>query len=110
MSNEKVVKFAQELLLEADPATISPALIGSKIDQVLAFNPKWSAELDRDAAISELVRRFSLWIGTDTTIKSDVGHSAWLNASRKSDWRYWQRYRELLERRMSYTAFEALDQ
>lgn len=110
MSNEKVVKFAQELLLEADPATISPALIGAKIDQVLAFNPRWSAELDRDAAITELVRRFSLWIGTDTTIKSDVGHAAWLNASRKSGWRYWQRYRELLERRMSYTAVEALDQ
>lgn len=33
----------------------------------------------------------------------------WLNAARKREWRYWQRYREWLERDLSFTAVDALD-
>ena len=42
-------------------------------------------------------------------LRSDAGHVPWLNASRRRDWRYWQRYREWLERKLSFRAVEALD-
>ncbi|MBZ9769422.1 Z1 domain-containing protein [Mesorhizobium sp. CA6] len=109
MSNQSVIKFAQELLVNEDPGTISPAMISAKIDQVLAFQPAWREGFDQDAVIAELVRRFSVWVGTDSTIRNDEGHRAWLEASRKSDWRYWQRYREYLEARMSIAAVDGLD-
>src|ERR1700681_3651796 len=106
----KAVKFVQELLVdEGDKLSITPGLISQKIDMVLARQPRWGDGLDREAVIDELIRRFSLWIGQDSTIKNDTGHIAWLNAERKLEWRYWQRYREWLERDLSFKAVEALD-
>ncbi|KAI94731.1 endonuclease [Rhodomicrobium udaipurense JA643] len=110
-TNLKVIKFVQELLLdEDDKAAITPALIEEKIDLVLAMNPKWADGLDRQELVDELIRRFSLWIGQDTTLQNKEGHIDWLIAARKQDWRYWQRYREWLERDLSINAVEALDQ
>ena len=110
-NRQRVVKFVQELLLdEADRSAVTPALIAEKIDMVVAMKAKWGEELDRNAVTDELIRRFSLWIGTDTTLKSSVGHEDWLNSSRRQDWRYWQRYREWLERTLSWKAVEALNQ
>jgi len=107
---QKVVKLTQELLLdEDDRAAVTPALISEKVNLVLTMQPRWGINLDRDAVTDELIRRFSLWIGDDTTLKSDIGHEAWLVTARKRDWRYWQRYREWLERKLSYKAVEALD-
>ena len=109
-NREKVVKFVQELLLdEPDRRLITPALIGEKIDLVTRMNPKWAHELDRSAVTDELIRRFSLWIGQDATLQNDAGHIPWLSAARKKEWRYWQRYREWLERKLSYTAVDGLD-
>lgn len=106
----KVVKVVQELLQdEEDKSAITPALISEKIAQVLAMNPKWGADLDRAAVSDELIRRFSLWIGQDTTLKSDTDHVKWLVAARKQDWRYWQRYREWLELSLSFKAVDAID-
>jgi len=107
---QKVVKFVQELLLdEEDRSSITPALIAQKIDIVTRMNPKWGDGLDHNAVIDELIRRFSLWIGQDTILTSEVGHQQWLNAARKKEWRYWQRYREWMERTLSLRAVEALD-
>ena len=107
---QKVVKFVQELLLdEEDRSAITPSLISEKIDVVLGMNGKWGEDLDRQAVIEELIRRFSLWIGEDATLKSDAGHEAWLVAARKKDWRYWRRHEEWLERKLSDTALRALD-
>lgn len=109
-ASQKVVKFVQELLLdEGDKSAITSALIAEKIDMVLAMKPQWGVGLSRESVTDELIRRFSLWIGEDVTLKSDVGHESWLLASRKRDWRYWQRYREWMERKVSYKAIEALD-
>ena len=106
----RVVKIVQELLLdEEDQSSITPALIAEKIEMVVAMTPRWGDELDRDAVTDELIQRFSLWIGNDTTLKNEVGHVAWLNAARKQDWRYWQRYRECFEGQISWTAADALD-
>lgn len=105
-----VVKIVQELLAhEEDSTGITPALISEKIELVLKMHPKWGIGLDKSAVIDELIRRFSFWIGTDTALVSNVGHEAWLDASRKQDWRYWQRYRELQEKKLSWRAVDALD-
>ncbi len=110
-NKQKVIKFVQELLLdEDDRSAITPALIAEKIDMVVAMKSSWGEDLDRDAVTDELIRRFSLWLGQDTTLKSDAGHEPWLMSSRKQDWRYWQRYREWLERKLSWKAVEGMDQ
>ena len=62
-NQQKVVKFAQELLLEEpDRASITPALIAEKIELIIRMNPRWGVDLDRDAVTDELIRRFALWI------------------------------------------------
>jgi hypothetical protein len=109
-TEQRITKFVQELLLdEGDKADITPALIDEKIELVLAMNPKWREGIDRVAVTDELIRRFSLWIGRDATLENNEGHKDWLTAARKKDWRYWQRYREWLERKLSIKAVEALD-
>lgn len=107
---QKVIKLAQELLLdEHDRSAITPAMIATKIELVIAMQPKWGALLDRVAAIDELIRRCSVWIGKDTALKNNVGHEPWLDSARKRDWRYWNRYKEWIERKLSWTSIEALD-
>jgi hypothetical protein len=109
-NQQKVIKFVQELLLdEADRTTITPTLIAAKIDMVVTMNPRWGQDLDRTEVTDELIRRFSLWIGQDAILKSDTDHESWLVASRKQGWKYWQRYREWLERALSIKAVEGLD-
>lgn len=72
---QKIVKIVQELLLdEEDRSAVTPALISEKIDLVIRMIPKWGEGLDREAVTDELIRRFSFWIGQDTTLKSDTGH------------------------------------
>lgn len=109
-NTQRVLKFVQELLLdENEHMAITPAVIGEKIAMVLGMKPSWGEGLDHDHVTDELIRRFSLWMGKDTTIQSNVGHEVWLNATRKNDWRYWQRYQEWLETRLSWKATDALD-
>lgn len=110
VNTQRVIKFVQELILdEPDLSAITPAVIATQIDTVLAMKPDWGNGLDREYVTDELIRRFSLWIGKDTTLKSDEGHVAWLRSDRKRDWRYWQRYREWAESKLSWSAAEALD-
>lgn len=107
---QKVVKFVQELLLEeADRSSITPTVIEERIDAVVRMQPKWGDGLNRQAVVDELIRRFSLWIGRDTALRNDTNHIQWLDSARRRDWRYWQRYREWLERTLSFKAVEALD-
>ena len=73
------------------------------------MKPAWATGLDLLAVKDELIRRHSIWIGEDTTLKSEKGHIAWLTSDRKAGWRYWQRYRELLENSLSESAIDGLD-
>ena len=110
-SQEKVVKTVQELLLDEEiRSAITPTLISEKIDMVLAMTPRWGESLDRGAVIDELIRRFSLWIGQDTVLFNGEGHTPWLVSDRKLGWRYWQRYEEWIERKLSTTAVTALNE
>ncbi len=110
LTDQKVYKLVQELLLdEEDKADITPALINTKTDLVLAMNPKWKTAMTGSSDGYELIRRFSFWIGQDSSLQNNEGHKDWLNSARKQNWRYWQRYREWLERKLSIKAVEALD-
>ena len=106
-----VVSIAQTILLgEKDKTAITPSLIAEKVDLaaslVATSDP---AGFDRQAAIGELIRRFSLWIGQDSSLQDEEGHEHWLASARKKNWRYWQRYQGFLERKMSATAVDALN-
>ncbi len=107
---QKVIKLAQELIADEDRAAVTPAFIGEVIDRVLTLKSAWAAAIDREAVQVELIRRFSMWMGENATLKSEAGHETWLNAQRKSKWLYWQRYREYLERRMAISVVDGLDE
>ncbi|HEU4460855.1 MAG TPA: Z1 domain-containing protein [Methylibium sp.] len=110
-STSTALSIAQSLLVaERDKRAITAALIGEKVAIAASVVSQSSEEpVDQAAAVAELIRRFSLWIGQDTALSDTTGHEAWLNAARKKDWRYWPRYRDLLERKMSATAVDAVD-
>lgn len=106
---QQVVKLAQLLLADAETGTVDSVRIDEAIAQALAMKPSWATGLNLLAVKDELIRRHSIWIGEDTTLKSEKGHIAWLTSDRKAGWRYWQRYRELLESSLSETALDGLD-
>jgi len=109
-TEQRVIKLVQELLLEEAAATpVTPALISKTIDLTLSLYPVWRDRIDRQVVTDELIRRFSLWIGRDATLSNNEGHKDWLTPGLKRDWRYWQRYREWLERKLSPKAVDALD-
>ncbi|MBB3149768.1 hypothetical protein FHS21_006222 [Phyllobacterium trifolii] len=109
MSAASVIKVVQELLSNEDRASISAALINKKVDLAFLLDPSWKTSVDRDAVVTELIRRSSQWIGESSTLKNEAGHVGWLNATRKSHWRYWQRYREFMERKASLDSVDELD-
>lgn len=92
-------------------ATVTSALISEKVKLAASTLARsYPDGLNQSAACVELVRRFSHWIGKDTTLQNTEGHVAWLVASRKKDWRYWQRYQGFLERKLSVDVVAALDE
>jgi len=105
------LSIAQSLLVaEKDQGPITAAKITEKVAIAASVvAPGNDVAIDKAAAAAELIRRFSIWIGQDTTLTDTAGHEAWLNAARKKDWRYWPRYRDMLERKMSATAVDAVD-
>lgn len=105
-----VVSIVQTMLAaDMEKGAVTPTLIAEKVNFV-ADNIYSGKEVDRKEAVAELIRRFSLWIGRATTLSDKTGHKDWLNASRRKDWRYWQRYRDFLESKMSVKAVDALDE
>lgn len=108
-NKERVIKFVQELLLdEGENVEATPALITEKMEMVLGMNPRWGEGVERCDVIDELIRRFSMWIGQDAKLTSNEGHVPWLNAARKKEWRYWQRYSDWLEGKLSWIAVDGL--
>ncbi len=114
-NEQKIVKMAQLMLLDIpDRTSITPAIIQEHIDQIINMRrvrqPDWGQDIDYSAVIDELIRRFSQWIGKDSTLQNGEGHIPWLTAARKQNWIYWLRYREWLEFKLSPVAVDALDQ
>jgi hypothetical protein len=108
-SNLRAVKLVQGLMETADRASITPGMIQQTFEQVrplLAI--QGSSDVDASWVIDELVRRFSVWIGSDQILTNDEGHVDWLDVPRQKEWRYWQRYREFLEARLPWAAVAQL--
>lgn len=110
-STATALSIAQSLLIaERTKGPVTAALINQKMAIAASVvAPGNEDSIDQASAVAELIRRFSLWIGQDTALSDTTGHEIWLNAARKKDWRYWPRYRDMLERRMSTTAVDAVD-
>ncbi|MBR4607137.1 MAG: Z1 domain-containing protein [Lachnospiraceae bacterium] len=111
-SDEKVIKVVQELLDSEQKKgnVVTSDLVHQKIDLALTLDPDWAATIDREAVVSELIRRFSIWIGKSTVIYNENDHKAWLNSERKHNWRYWQRYREYLEKNLDLKSVDSVDE
>lgn len=111
--NNKIFNDALSIaqtLIRSDKEKATPALIAEKVKIAVALYTGQSAEpLDQDAMVAELIRRFSHWIGKISTLQDDVGHVPWLVAARKKDWRYWQRYRTYMERKLADDVVENLN-
>lgn len=105
-----VISIAQTLLRVAQEKgeAVTAALIAEKV-ALAAPLVAGDGEVDQPAAVGELIRRFSHWIGQDSTMVDEEGHVPWLVAGRKRDWRYWARYAGMLEGKMSAAAVDALD-
>lgn len=114
MAHEELVIRLLQATLEAErhKRRVTPEVIGEKLDWLLRAGAELgidSARVDREAVSDEMIRRFSLWIGSDTMLLNDTGHESWLVSSRKKDWRYWRRYRQWLDNRLSTEAIDGMD-
>ncbi len=114
-NEQKIVRMTLLMLSDIPDRTgITPAIIQEKIDQIMNMHritqPDWGQDIDCNTVIDDLIRRYSQWIGKDSTLQNDEGHISWLTSARKQNWVYWQRYREWLELKLSPVAVDALDQ
>ena len=108
---DTVLVMAQALLQnDLGPDPLTRGMIKAKVDLVLAMNPAWGASVDRDAVVAMMESRFSIWIGRAVTLAGDDDHVAWLTAARADGWRYWPRYRQMLDEKWAAPAIEALDE
>ncbi|HEY9010157.1 MAG TPA: endonuclease, partial [Devosia sp.] len=107
----EVVSTAQMMLRrEKDKSKITAALIADKVARAVGnLDDDDAAMVDQAAAVSELIRRFSHWIGKDSVLQDLTGHFNWLDTARKRDWRYWARYASYLERKIPSDVIDALD-
>lgn len=104
-----IVVVVQTLLrkeLMGKPMTLE--LIHEKVDFVMSALYQGSS-VDKTKVEEELIRRFSTWIESPAVLSDDADHVEWLTADRKKGWRYWQRYREYLERSMPLKAVDGVD-
>jgi hypothetical protein len=109
-STSTVISNAQNLLMADANQNPTASLIKEVVERAASIMPKREDDpIDIDGAIAELIRRYSIWIGKNSTLSDDSDHEAWLSSSRKKGWRYWHRYRDMLEREMPPAAIDALD-
>lgn len=111
-ATKTAISIAQSLLMaDKDRGSPTAALIAERVAQAASLlGGATDGPVDNNAAAAELIRRFSLWIGQATSLSDATGHEPWLMAARKKDWRYWPRYRDMLERQMSARAVDSLDE
>jgi hypothetical protein len=93
-----IVVITQTLLqkeLRDKPMTVE--LIRKTVEDVISKHYPDSS-VDKAKIEEELIRRFSTWIASPSVLSDSSDHVEWLTADRKKGWRYWQRYREYLEK------------
>lgn len=97
-----VLQIVQTLLQGQDKSTITAGILRQHIDMVCQMKPEWSRLDNREILVEELIRRYSIWMGEDTSLSNDEGHQPWLTADAKREWRYWHRYRQWLGKTMPW--------
>lgn len=107
-----IISIAQTLIRAVQKVeTVTPDLIAAKVDIASGIvAPEGLNATARDEAISELIRRCSIWIGKDLSLEDNTGHEKWLDFARKKGWLYWPRYQTLLGRNLPDKGIEALDE
>lgn len=97
---EKARAHAQLLVRSAreeSGGVLTSPMIAEQVDFVLSIKPEWKSRVSRDNLIRELETIFSTWIGEARTLDDIEDHVPWLSNRRTTiDWRYWNRYSELL--------------
>ena len=81
----------------------------SKVRLACSLSPEWQAQANEEAIVEEILRRAKAWIGEDVSLVNTEGHEPWLTHERKKEWRYWQRYRQYQEQKLSWNIVEGLD-
>ena len=110
IATSTVISNAQNLLMAEATKNPTASLIKEAVERAASIMPKREDELiDIDGAVSELIRRYSIWIGQSSTLSDDSDHEAWLSSTKKKGWRYWPRYRDMLERKMPPASIDALE-
>lgn len=109
---ENIIATAQRLIkAEKNKSKITTIFIKEKVNlATMMFASDAPDSVNQDLAITALIQRFSHRIGKSTTLKDDVNHVDWLNASRKRDWQYWRRYQDFLESKLSDVVVEGLNE
>lgn len=108
-----VLSMAQKMLrreAEKTAGEVTPALIQATLNKVLVLFADDEEFIDQDEIVAELIRRWSLSIGRNATLRGDGDHIDWLTAERQKNWRYWARYADYMERRLPQQAVDALDE
>jgi len=106
----KAIVVLQQLLSEEyHQSEITPTIIREKLNALISFQPSWH-DIDQEWVLSESIRRNSIWASPDVTLFNNEGHVRWLNADRKSDWRYWSRYNDWMEEKLPSSALESMDE
>lgn len=108
---EDLVSLVQQRLsrLKRDNQPVTREDIVAAVDKACEWEPSWKDTVDRDLALRILVERNSVWIGEEKVLEGNDDHVAWLNATVKTGWRYWPRYRLFLGSRMAETTIDSLD-
>ncbi|WP_247315507.1 Z1 domain-containing protein [Ralstonia pseudosolanacearum] len=106
----KIISIAQILLRDAsEETTRSPSAIADNVRMAAMTVRAAPGDYDEEAAVAELIRRFSHWVPNDSALTDPAGHEDWFQPSIKKDWRYWQRLQRYLERSLAVNVVEALD-
>lgn len=109
---DAILSMAQNMLRLAEEraqSSVTPEMIEKVLEKLAIMMEDDFALVDRDALVDELIRRSSRTVGKNATLSSGEDHVVWLEAERKKDWTYWQRYSEYMEARIPWTALDALD-
>lgn len=104
-----IVVITQTLLqkeLRDKPMTVE--LIRKTVEDVMSKHYSDSS-VDKAKVEEELIRRFSTWIASPSVLSDNADHVEWLTADRKKEWRYWQRYREYIEKKIPLYAVDGIN-
>lgn len=109
---DSILSMAQNMLrlaAERAQSPVTPEMIEKELAKLAIMMEDDFVLVDRDALVDELIRRSSRTVGKNATLSSGEDHVVWLEAERKKDWTYWQRYSEYMEASIPWTALDALD-